>query len=65
VHRQSIAVGGLNFNPLVSAIPRPEICLQLKHRLWQAGGMASDKKSKKNPAVVALGRLGGVVNRRF
>jgi hypothetical protein len=28
--------------------------------LWQAGGMASDAKSKKNPAAVALGRLGGL-----
>jgi hypothetical protein len=27
---------------------------------WQAEGMASDAKSKKNPAAVALGRLGGL-----
>jgi hypothetical protein len=27
--------------------------------LWQAGGMASDAKSGKNPVAVALGRLGG------
>jgi len=27
---------------------------------WQAGGMASDAKTKKDPAAVALGRLGGL-----
>jgi hypothetical protein len=34
--------------------------LQSLGGLWQAGGMASDAKSKKNPAAVALGRLGGL-----
>jgi len=27
---------------------------------WQAAGMAIEAKSKKNPAAVALGRLGGL-----
>jgi hypothetical protein len=34
--------------------------LQSHCGLWQAGGMASDAKPKKNPAAVALGRLGGL-----
>jgi hypothetical protein len=34
--------------------------LQTHGYSWQDGGMANDTKSKKNPAAVALGRLGGL-----
>jgi hypothetical protein len=34
--------------------------LQSDSDSWQDAGMASDLKSKKNPAAVALGRLGGL-----
>jgi len=34
--------------------------LQTHGYSWQDGGMANDTKSKKKPAAVALGRLGGL-----
>ena len=34
--------------------------LQSGSSSWQDGGMANDVKPKKNPAAVALGRLGGL-----
>jgi hypothetical protein len=38
----------------------PTFGLQSDFVSWQDGGMASDANSKKNPAAVALGRLGGL-----
>jgi hypothetical protein len=42
------------------AVRNLEFGLQLDFDLWQDADMADNKKPSKNPAAVALGRLGGL-----